>query len=144
MTRERFRFGAVIFGLIGQIIGGILLFGFAPHAVFADIPNDELAQLCLRLAVYTNASMAIVVTYILLYKREPRLLRWVAAAGALYHLLAGVDGLRTALGLTGINLVDPVSGPAVAHTISFLVLITAALLPERESQPMMAGRTRYS
>jgi hypothetical protein len=48
-------------------------------------------------------------------------------------LFAGIDGLRTALGLTGVVLVDPVFGPAIAHSIMFILLITAALIPERRS-----------
>ena len=133
MTRERFRFGAVLLGLISQIVGGVLVFGLAPQVVFADIGGDDLARLCLRLAVYSNVSMALVVALVLRYAPEPRLLRWLAAGGALYHILAGLDSLRTALGLTGINLVEPVFGPTIAHCIMFLVLITAALIPEQRS-----------
>ncbi len=133
MTRERFRFGAVLLGLIAQIVGGVLVFWLAPQIIFADIDSDELAQLCLRLAAYSNISMALVVALILRYAPEPRLLRWLAAGGALYHLLAGVDGLRTALGLNGVVLVEPVFGPTIAHSLMFLLLITAALLPEQRS-----------
>lgn len=131
MKRERFRFGAVLIGLIAQIIGGVLGFGLAPQFIFADIGGDNLAQLCLRLAVYSNVSMALVVVLALRYAPEPRFLRWIAAGGTLYHLLAGVDSLRTALGFTDINLVEPVFGPTIAHSFMFLVLITAALIPEQ-------------
>jgi hypothetical protein len=133
MTRERFRFGVVLLGLIAQIVGGALVFGFIPHMVFADINSAALARQCLRLAVYSNLSMALLVAFILRYAREPRLLRCVAGGGALYHVLAGIDALRTALGLTDIVLVEPVFGPAVAHACMFLLLITAALLPEKRS-----------
>ncbi len=133
MTRERFRFGAVFLGLIGQIVGGIIVFGFVPQVVFIDISSDDLARLTLRLAVYSNASMALVVALILRYAPNPRLLRWLAAGGALYHMLAGGDSLRTAWGLTGINLAEPVFGPTIAHCFTFLVLITAALIPEQQS-----------
>ena len=44
MSRERYRFIAVLVALIGQILGGVLLFGFAPQAVWVDINNDALAQ----------------------------------------------------------------------------------------------------
>ncbi len=66
MTRERFRFGAVLFGLIAQIVGGVLVFGFTPQIIFADIGGDDLARLYLRLAVYSNMSMAVIVALILL------------------------------------------------------------------------------
>lgn len=132
MTRERFRFGVILVGLIAQILGGVLLFGLAPHLVFADINNNALAQVCIRLAVYSNISMVVLVALVLRYAPEPRWLRWVAAANAVYHLLAGVDGLRTALGYSGVTLVEPVFGPAIFHTIMFLVLLAAALIPERQ------------
>lgn len=133
MTRERYRFVAVLIGLIFQIVGGVLAFGFVPQAVFADIGSDDLARVCLRLAVYSNVSMALVVALVLRYAPEPRWLRWLAAGGALYHLLAGVDGLRTALGLAGVTLVEPVFGPTIFHSFMFLVLLTAVLIPEQQS-----------
>lgn len=131
MTRERYRFGAILIGLIFQIVGGVLVFGLAPQAVFADIGNDALAQQCLRLAVYSNISMALVIALVLRFAPEPRWLRWLAASGAIYQLLAGVDGLRTALGLTEVTLVEPVFGPAIFHSFMFLVLLIAALMPEQ-------------
>ncbi len=131
MSRERFRFAAVLLNLIAQIVGGVIVFGFTPQVIFADIGNDDLARLCLQLAVYSNVGMALVIALILRYAPEPRLLRWLAAGGALYHLLAGLNGLRTALGLTGVVLVEPVFGPTIAHSFMFLVLITAVLIPER-------------
>ena len=133
MARERFRFGAVLFNLIAQIIGGVLVFGFTPQIIFADIGGDDLARLCLRLAVYSNAGMILVVALVLRYAPQPRLLRWLAAGGALYHLLAGADAVRTALGLAGVTLVEPVFGPTVLHSLMFLVLIIAALIPEQRS-----------
>ena len=133
MTRERYRFGAVLFGLIAQIVGGVIAFGLAPHAIFADIASNDLARICLRLAVYSNASMALLVALILFYARKPRWLRWIATAGTLYHLLAGVDGLRTALGFANVVLNEPVFGPTVFHGVTFVILITAALVPEQQS-----------
>ena len=133
MTRERYRFGAVLINLIAQIIGGVFVFGFAPQFVFADIGGDALARLCLQLAVYSNVGMALVVALVLLYAREPRLLRWLAAGGALYNLLAGINGIRTALGLTGVTLAEPVFAPAVFHSAMFLLLFTAILIPEQKS-----------
>ena len=133
MTRERFRFGAVLFNLIAQVIGGVLVFGFTPQIIFADIGGDELAQLCLRLAVYSNASMILVVALVLRYAPQPRLLRWLAAGGALYHILAGTDAVRTALGFADVTLVEPVFGPTILHSLMFLVLIVAALIPEKRS-----------
>lgn len=132
MTRERYRFAAVLIGLIAQIVGGVLAFGLAPHNIFADIDSNDLAQACLRLAVYSNISMALIVAMILRYVPEPRLLRWLAAGGALYHLFAGFDGLRTALGFNGVNLVGPIFGPAIFHCLMFLILFSAVLIPERE------------
>ena len=132
MTRERYRFGAVLFGLVAQIVGGIIAFGLAPHVIFADIATDDLARLCLRLAVYSNASMALLVALVLVFARQPRSLRWIAAAGALYHLLAGVDGLRTALGFVDVVLNEPVFGPAALHGLTFVVLLAAALIPEKK------------
>ncbi len=134
MTRERYRFGAVLFGLIAQIVGGIIAFGLAPHVIFADIATDDLARLCLRLAVYSNASMALLVALVLFYARKPRWLRWIAAAGALYHLLAGVDALRTVLGFVDVVLNEPVFGPTVLHGLTFVVLLTAALIPEKKAK----------
>ena len=131
MTRERYRFGAVLIGLIFQIVGGVFVFGLAPQAVFADIGNDALAQQCLRLAVYSNIGMALVIALVLRYAPDPRWLRWLAAGGAVYQLLAGVDGLRTALGLNGVSLVEPVFGPAIFHSLMFLVLLVAVLIPEQ-------------
>lgn len=134
MTRERFRYGAVLIGLIFQIVGGVLAFGFAPQAVFANIGDNNLAQACIRLAVYSNISMAVVVALILRHAPQPRWLRWIAAGGAIYHVLAGVDGLRTALGITGVTLVEPIFGPALFHSFMFLVLAIAALIPEQQVQ----------
>ncbi len=134
MTRERFRYIAVLIGLIIQIVGGVLGFGFAPQAVFANIGGSALAQLCLRLAVYSNLSMALLVLLIIRYAAQSRLLRYVAAAGALYNLLAGFDSLRTAFGCTGVVLADPVFGPAVIHSLLFILLLAAALLPEEKTQ----------
>jgi disulfide bond formation protein DsbB len=110
MTRERFRFGAVLFNLIAEIIGGVLVFGFAPQIIFADIGGDDLARLCLRLAVYSNAGMILVVALVLRYAPQPRLLRWLAAGGALYISLPGQTlcvrhwGLRV-LPLSNLSLV---------------------------------------
>ena len=133
MSRERYRFGAVLVGLIFQIVGGVLAFGFAPQAVFTDIGSEPLAQVCIRLAVYSNASMALVVALVLRFAPEPRWLRWIAAGGALYHLLAGLDGLRTALGFAEVNLAEPVLGPAIFHGVMLLILLPAALLAERKA-----------
>jgi hypothetical protein len=133
MTRERFRFGVVVLGLVAQIVGGVVLFGLVPQAVFVDIGGDDLARLCLRLAVYSNLSMALVIALALFYAPRPQLLRWLAAGGALYNLLAGLDGLRTALGFTGVNLTEPIFGPAIVHCFMFVVLATAALIPEQQS-----------
>jgi hypothetical protein len=119
--------------LIAQIVGGVIAFLLSPQAVFADIESNELARACLRLAVYSNLSMAIIVAYILLKARKPRWLRWVAAAGVAYHILAGIDGARTALGMTGVTLVEPVFGPAIFHGIMFLILLVAVLIPEQQS-----------
>ena len=129
--RERFRFGAVLIGAIAQIIGGVLIFGFAPQIIFVDISGNNLALLSFRLAAYGNISMALITLLILYYAPEPRLLRWLAAGGALYQLLAGLDSLRTALGLTGVNVVEPVLGLILAHSFMFLLLISSALLPEQ-------------
>lgn len=131
MTREQYRYSAVLLGLITQIAGGVIAFLFAPQAIFADIESNELARLALRLAVYSNLSMAIIVAFILRHAAEPRWLRWVAAAGATYHMLAGIDGVRTALGITNINLVAPVFGPAISHGVMFLILLAAVLIPEK-------------
>ena len=79
----------MLFNLIAEIIGGLLVFGLSPQIIFADIGGDDLARLCLRLAVYSNASMVLVVALVLRYAPEPRLLRWLAAGGALYHSLLG-------------------------------------------------------
>jgi hypothetical protein len=76
--------------------------------------------------------MALVVAFVLRYAPEPRWLRWIAAGGALYHLLAGLDGLRTALGFAGVSLVEPVFGPAVFHCLMLLVLLPAALIPAQK------------
>ena len=133
MTRERYRFVAVLISLIGQIVGGVLVFGFAPHLVFADIGGNDLARLCLQLAAYSNAGMALVIALVLFSAPEPRWLRWLAAGGALYQILAGQNALRTALGLTGVTLVEPVFAPAIFHSVMFLVLLTAALIPEQRS-----------
>ncbi len=133
MTRERFHFGVVLLELIAQIAGGVVLFGVAPQAVFADIGSDELARLCLRLAAYTNLSMALVIALVLYYAPQPRLLRWLSAAGALYNLLAGLDSLCTVLGFTGIHLVEPVFGPAIAHWFLFVLLAIATAIPEQRS-----------
>ncbi|MBN2503398.1 MAG: hypothetical protein JXB38_21660 [Anaerolineales bacterium] len=129
MARERYRFIAVLINVIFQIIGGIFVFWFNPGFVFSDIGGDKLAQLCLQLAAYSNIGMALVVALILVYAREPRLLRWVAAGYAVYNLLAGINGIRTAMGLTGVTLSEPVFGPAVSHTIMFLIALSALLIP---------------
>lgn len=144
MSRERYRFGVVLVGLIFQLVGGVFAFGFVPQAIFADIGGDALAQACLRLAVYGNVSMVVVVALVLRYAPEPRWLRWLAAGGVAYHLPAGVDGLRTALGLSGVTLVEPVFGPAIFHTIMFVLLLTAVLLPEQQKQQKSPGRKTVS
>ena len=132
MTRERFRLAAVILNLAFQIIGGVFLFWLAPQNIFADISSDALARLCLRLAVYSNAGMALVTILILFTTHEARWLRWLAAGGALYNILAGIDGLRAGLGISGVTMVEPVFGPAFAHMVLFLLLIIAALLPVKK------------
>jgi hypothetical protein len=137
MAREKYRFGAVLFDLIFQIVGGIIVFGFSPGFIFADIGGDKLAQLCLQLAVYSNVGMALITALVLFYAREPRLLRWLAAGYALYNLLAGINGIRTALGLTGVTLSEPVFGPAVFHTVMFLVSLVAVLIPEKKAGEAM-------
>ena len=103
MTRESYRFIAVLINLIFQIVGGVFVFGFNPGFVFADIGGDKLAQLCLQLAAYSNVGMALIVILVLFYAREPHLLRWLAAGYALYNLLAGINGIRTAMGLTSVK-----------------------------------------
>jgi hypothetical protein len=131
MTRKKYRLLAVLLQLIAQVLGGVVLFAIAPQAIFSDIGTDPLAQLCLRLAVYSNAGMAIFTIFVIANTSDTRWLRALAAAGAVYNFMAGADSLRTAFGGTGINVAEPIFGPTIMHGFLFLILLFAAVLPEK-------------
>ena len=78
MTRKKYRLLAVLLQLIAQVMGGVVLFAMAPQAIFADIGSDPLAQLCLRLAVYSNAGMAIFTIFVIANTSKTR---WLACPG---------------------------------------------------------------
>ncbi|MBI9049424.1 MAG: hypothetical protein JEZ00_08390 [Anaerolineaceae bacterium] len=132
MTRKKYRLIAVMLQLIAQVVGGVLLFLFAPQNIFTDIGSDPLAHLCLRLAVYSNAAMALFTIFVIANTSETRWLRALAGAGAVYNFMAGADSIRTALGYAGVNVAEPVFGPAVMHGVLFILLLIAALLPEKK------------
>ena len=132
MTRKKYRLLAVLLQLIAQVVGGVVLFAMAPQAIFADIGSDALAQLCLRLAVYSNAGMAIFTIFVIANTSDTRWLRALAAAGAVYNFMAGADSIRTALGYAGVNVAEPVFGPTVMHGVLFVLLLVAAVLPEKK------------
>jgi len=126
---ERTRLGIVIAAWIAQIVGGIVGFALAPSAVFSGIDADPTMGLTLRLAVYANASMAVLVGWLLWRRRQPITLRWIAVAGVVYHLPAAVDGLLAAARISGASLQDPTFGPFVFHVVCVVFLATAAALP---------------
>lgn len=127
----------VVLGAALTQIAGVLGFVFAPEAVFALIPDDALARFCLRLAAYAHLSFA-TLTFAIAARCGVATLRAIAAAAALYHTLAGIEGVRAALGAApGVVLAAPEWGPAGFHTVMTALLVAAAAWPERgrESEP---------
>lgn len=111
--------GALWFHVASQGLLGGLGFALAPGAVFSDIGGDALARLCLRLAAYTNVTVAAFSAFLLVTVPDRRVLRALAAAGATYHLLAGLDAIVTPVALAGPH-------PAPFHGFSALLLAMAA------------------
>lgn len=121
------------FAWFGQVFGGVLGFAFGAGQVFVGFDDLPLAQQCLRLAVYSNLSAAVLALAVLLRAPSEGWLRWLAFAGVVYHVPAGLDGLLAAL--DGGLLLPPVFGPAVFHGGMATVLAGAAVLPDRKRSP---------
>lgn len=112
-----------------QLLLGIGGFGLAPEGVFPALPDDPLAGLTLRLAVWSNLSQVVMAAGLLWWWRDPRAARLVAAAYAVYHLLAGLDGLRLALGQIDVLVAPSPLGPVLSHGLMGVLALAALLWP---------------
>jgi hypothetical protein len=126
---ERLRFGIVAAHVAAQLLAGVISFWFAPQAVFVDLPADPLAGVTLRLAVYSNLAMVVLIVWLLCNRRDPSTVRVIALAGVVYNTLAGIDGIAALIGAVPVRLAEPVSGPAIFHSAAVVLLLAAAAWP---------------
>ena len=116
-----------------QLALGVGGFGLAPEGVFPALADDPLAALTLRLAVWSNAGQVLMAAAVLWLWRDPRAARLVAASYALYHLLAGLDGLRVALGWVDVDVTPSPLGPVISHGLMGALALLALLYPARST-----------
>lgn len=110
---------------------GIFGFVFVPGELFADVPTDPLAGLCLRLAAYTNVTVVVLVVGLLRRFRDEDTARLVAAALCAYHVLASIDGVRLAAGWLPVAMAEGRPSPLGMHLTLAVALGLAAGLPSR-------------
>ena len=93
-SQQRLRRGVVWLNTLCQGILGVGVFLARPSAVFADVGGDPLAMLCLRLVAYGNLAQGIVAVHLLRRDGSTGAIRALAGAGAVFHLLSGIESIR--------------------------------------------------
>ena len=120
--------GIVVFAILAQV-GGVYGLSCAPDAVFANIADDAMARFGLRLTAWAHAAYA-ALALSLLPTADRTVVRKIAAASALYHVLAGIEAWG-ALHAVDIVLAEPRFGPIVLHGSLVSMLVPVAVWPSR-------------